>query len=303
MFYEGKNEDPVKVEGLLVVYAFDETDRDPANAKPDRKYVFLPDQLPKHYSKSKLGHSYSVWLPWDQVGGMQKDISLIVRFEPKEGPVSLSARNRGAGAIAGHAPAQKRQAAFDDPATRHNAHVQYAHGDAVFAQWRHAGHRRSRRAGRKYASPMADLCMPYRAEWLRLPQRALRKPPGTWGNNTAGGVQQASFNAPSMQQDSSDDGQPHKMVTTTIQVPSDMTARVMPGMNNAGAQYQGNQYPANQYPVNQYPAVRTPPARLRKPAKTIGQQATISKRHARQYTGELRSSPPDTAGQQCTART
>lgn len=90
MFYEGKKEDPVKVEGTLVVYAFDETDRDANNSRPDRKYVFMPQQLPAHYSKSKIGHSYSVWLPWDEVGGMQKDITLIVRFEPKDAPVAIS---------------------------------------------------------------------------------------------------------------------------------------------------------------------------------------------------------------------
>ena len=85
MFYEGRSDTPVKVEGTLVVYAFDETDRDPNNAKPDCKYVITAEQLPKHYSKSKAGHSYSVWIPWDLAGGMQKEITLIVRLEPKEG--------------------------------------------------------------------------------------------------------------------------------------------------------------------------------------------------------------------------
>ena len=62
MFYEPKNEKPIKVDGSIVIYAFDETDRTPNNPRPDRKYVFPPDQLPLHYSKSKVGHSYSVWL-------------------------------------------------------------------------------------------------------------------------------------------------------------------------------------------------------------------------------------------------
>ena len=90
MFYEGKKEEPIKVEGTLMVYAFDETDRDANNTRPDRKYVFTPQQLPHHYSKSKIGHSYSVWLPWDEVGGLQKEITLIVRFQPKEGEVAVS---------------------------------------------------------------------------------------------------------------------------------------------------------------------------------------------------------------------
>lgn len=95
MFFEAKKDKPIKMEGTLVVYAFDETNRDPSNAKPDRKYVFPPDQLPAHYSLAKLGtselgHSYSVWLPWDAVGGAPKEISLVVRFEPKGGAASVA---------------------------------------------------------------------------------------------------------------------------------------------------------------------------------------------------------------------
>jgi hypothetical protein len=90
MFFEGKNEEPVKIDGTLVVYAFDESNREANNSKPDRKFVFTPDQLPAHYSKSKIGHSYSVWLPWDEIGGVQKEFTLIVRFQPKEGTVAVS---------------------------------------------------------------------------------------------------------------------------------------------------------------------------------------------------------------------
>jgi hypothetical protein len=94
MFYEGQKEEPIKVEGTLVIYAFDETDRDANNSKPDRKYVFTPAQLPQHYSKTKVGHSYSVWLPWDEVGGLQKEITLIVRMQSKEGDVAVSDASR-----------------------------------------------------------------------------------------------------------------------------------------------------------------------------------------------------------------
>ena len=85
MFYGENQNEPAKVEGSLVVYAFDETSRDPTNVKPDRKYVFSADQVEKQYSKTKLGHSYSFWLPWDEVGGPQRQISLICRFMPKKG--------------------------------------------------------------------------------------------------------------------------------------------------------------------------------------------------------------------------
>jgi len=85
MFYGEEDNESIKIDGSLVVYAFDEDGRRPEDAKPDRKFVFTAEQLEKHYSESRLGHSYSVWIPWDNLGGVQKEISLIVRFTPSEG--------------------------------------------------------------------------------------------------------------------------------------------------------------------------------------------------------------------------
>jgi len=65
MFYGEKSEKPVKVEGTLTVYAFDETHSKKEDPRPTRKYVFTAEQFALHYSKSDIGHSYSVWLPWD----------------------------------------------------------------------------------------------------------------------------------------------------------------------------------------------------------------------------------------------
>ncbi|MCX7426747.1 MAG: hypothetical protein NTW96_14110, partial [Planctomycetia bacterium] len=93
-FYDSKADKPVKVDGTLVVYVFDEEGRDPGNAKPDRKYVFGKEDLQRHYSKSDLGHSYSVWLPWDEAGGPQKEVSLIVRFTPNVGPTIVGEQAR-----------------------------------------------------------------------------------------------------------------------------------------------------------------------------------------------------------------
>src|SRR6185295_11244836 len=66
-----------------------ETDRDPANTTPDRKYIFTAEQFAKHYSKSPLGHSYSVWIPWDEAGGLQTEISLLVRYLHEKGEVVI----------------------------------------------------------------------------------------------------------------------------------------------------------------------------------------------------------------------
>jgi hypothetical protein len=94
LFYAGDKPEPVKVDGTLTVYVFDETNRDPNNVRPDRKYVFTKEQLPSHYSKSKLGHSYSVWIPWDEAGGPQKELSMIARFTPDKGSVVVGEQTK-----------------------------------------------------------------------------------------------------------------------------------------------------------------------------------------------------------------
>ena len=94
MFYgPGKNR-PVRVEGDLVIYAFLEDGRDPSNVRPDRKYVITAEQLERQYSRSEVGHSYSVWVPWGPAEGPQHEISLIARFTPVNGHVVVSEQTR-----------------------------------------------------------------------------------------------------------------------------------------------------------------------------------------------------------------
>ena len=90
IFYDADHDETVKVEGTLTVYAYYAESPDSENTVPARKYVFLPDQFERHYSKSKIGHSYSVWLPWDEAGGPPRQLTLIARFEPKGGAAILS---------------------------------------------------------------------------------------------------------------------------------------------------------------------------------------------------------------------
>jgi hypothetical protein len=92
LYFFGPNnsQDSVKVAGTLVIYGFDDTNRDPTNVVPNRKVVYPPKEFETLYSKSKLGHSYSVWVPWDEAGGERKEITLIARFVPKTGAVITS---------------------------------------------------------------------------------------------------------------------------------------------------------------------------------------------------------------------
>jgi hypothetical protein len=94
MFFKRGSEDPVRVEGNLVVYAFDETDRPDHETQPTRRYIFPMDEFVRHESESSLGPTYSFWLPWDEIGGQQRHISLIAKFEPKDGPVVIGEQTR-----------------------------------------------------------------------------------------------------------------------------------------------------------------------------------------------------------------
>ncbi len=94
VFYEEGEKEPIKVEGDLVIYAFEEDGRKAADPRPTRKYVFRADQLDAHHSESKVGHSYSFFVPWDDVGGYRKEISLIARFQPKSGSTVVSEQTK-----------------------------------------------------------------------------------------------------------------------------------------------------------------------------------------------------------------
>ena len=89
-FYGKENTDPVEVDGSLAVYVFDADDANPSNQKPLRKFMFTADQFKSHMSKTSIGPSYSVWLPWGEVGGAPMRLSLIARFEGREGGTTIS---------------------------------------------------------------------------------------------------------------------------------------------------------------------------------------------------------------------
>jgi hypothetical protein len=91
VFFYGEDEStPIEVDGSLAVYAFDADRYDPSNQRPEKKYVFTAEQLKEHFSNSEMGPSYSVWLPWDEVLGPTRNVSLVTRFEGREGGIVIS---------------------------------------------------------------------------------------------------------------------------------------------------------------------------------------------------------------------
>ena len=84
MFYTGNSKEGVRVDGAVTVYVWDDS-RSGQQRKPDRKYVFTANNLQNHYSKSKVGHSYSFWIPWDDAGSDRAELTVVTRFVGQDG--------------------------------------------------------------------------------------------------------------------------------------------------------------------------------------------------------------------------
>lgn len=89
-FYAKDDTDPIEIDGSLAVYVFDADDINVNSQKPLRKFVFTADQFSEHMSKTSIGPSYSIWLPWGEIGGPPRRLSLIARFEGRDGGTTIS---------------------------------------------------------------------------------------------------------------------------------------------------------------------------------------------------------------------
>ncbi|MEQ9408386.1 MAG: hypothetical protein RIK87_11695 [Fuerstiella sp.] len=84
MFYAGDGKRAVRVDGALMIYAWDDS-KPTKERQPDRKYLFRADDLQNHFSESSIGDSYSFWIPWDAAGGERKELTLVARFVGRDG--------------------------------------------------------------------------------------------------------------------------------------------------------------------------------------------------------------------------
>lgn len=84
LYFYGKKGEVIPVKGKLIVYGYDDTES-PDAGRPQRKYVFTSDQLTKYYSKSDIGASYNIWVPWAPLDGLEKQITLFPVFVAESG--------------------------------------------------------------------------------------------------------------------------------------------------------------------------------------------------------------------------
>jgi hypothetical protein len=93
-FYDATQQ-PVPVTGQLVVYAYNDTVPQEDNFRtPDRKFVFSKEEFLKHYSESEFGASYSVWLPWDAVGGDHVELSIVPVLTTESGQAIMGEHSK-----------------------------------------------------------------------------------------------------------------------------------------------------------------------------------------------------------------
>ncbi|MEM7457179.1 MAG: hypothetical protein AAF456_22750 [Planctomycetota bacterium] len=84
IFFTDAADNPVKVDGELTVYGFEESNESDA---ADYKFVFRREELQSHYGENDIGHSYSIWIPWEPVGGVRKSVALIPVFKSSNGGI------------------------------------------------------------------------------------------------------------------------------------------------------------------------------------------------------------------------
>ena len=89
-FYKDGEPQPVEVKGGATVYVFDADNPDPDQPAAEKKYVWSSAEFENHMSESPLGKSYSLWIPWGVVGGEQRSLSIVTRFEGDNGAVVIS---------------------------------------------------------------------------------------------------------------------------------------------------------------------------------------------------------------------
>jgi len=87
IFLYDKNGAPIRSQGDLVIYGFDDSVKEREGSKADQKIVFRNDKFQTRYSESALGPSYSVWVDWDKVGGPDKSVTLVPFFRTPEGKI------------------------------------------------------------------------------------------------------------------------------------------------------------------------------------------------------------------------
>jgi len=93
-FYNDEHK-PIKVDGDLIVYVYDDSAPEGKKRKEaTRKFKFSHEELASRLSMTQIGPSYSLWIPWDEVGGDKTYLSMIPVFTDAKGQLVIGQQAR-----------------------------------------------------------------------------------------------------------------------------------------------------------------------------------------------------------------
>lgn len=93
---------PSEVKGSVRIYVFDDLGTPEEQAKPIHQFDFPAESWKGHLAMSKLGPSYSIFIPYTRPGGRAANCALRIRYTPEKGApvfsqmVSLAMSGTGA---------------------------------------------------------------------------------------------------------------------------------------------------------------------------------------------------------------
>lgn len=89
-FYTPGSPEPVKVDGDVRIYVFDNQGTPEENKRPFHQFDFGAKTFNAYLSEGDIGLTYGLFIPYTRPGNRQATVSLMLRMTPKIGPVVLS---------------------------------------------------------------------------------------------------------------------------------------------------------------------------------------------------------------------
>jgi hypothetical protein len=126
LFLSNRHATPVEVDGDVRIYLFDNVGTTEEQSKPLRQFDFTTEAWELHLSKSAVGPSYSVFVPYVRRGQFNPQCSLRVRLTPKVGPTIFSPLSTIPLRNSGNAPEATAVSPVNSPEDRVQAEVNQA---------------------------------------------------------------------------------------------------------------------------------------------------------------------------------
>jgi hypothetical protein len=122
-FFSHQKQLPAEVNGTIRIYVFDDQGSDEDQVKPFHQFDFSPEAWKLQFCRTKLGPTYTIFVPYTRKGPHTAQCSLRIRYTPANGaPISSDMVNvalPGSGGSKETENIAKRKAARNGDATDH----------------------------------------------------------------------------------------------------------------------------------------------------------------------------------------